>query len=440
MSESLVVNDCLVHYDSRHIQVRRDFYDLCAYDKSQFNQKVNGKGKPVRDEPNQECMAKIIRVFETLTNDEKRHWYLRALEGTKKGLAMPPEPKEFPLQLAYSAICILLYNTYGESIVRNSIAVLLQRGYLKRYQDTINSIPCYVLNIDLLQQDLKKQAEATLLGVENNTQSTRSKRVLKVTAKPVKITASDVKVTPNAVFSTPPAVENNTNNKDKNTEKLKERKEEHIAPHGDEVVSSATPIVVASEPLSSLASDSQEDTLPKPSSKPGKQKTKSDQQPLLEISGPPVMPPPTARWCAETAVQIVEAKKGRRYSPTTRSQELQEAGKILKMEYKGQVMSRELFERAWDKMARWAFWNEKNIKPMIRHLRNDDKILSILEEMKASPQSITASASQEATGFKILKPVEAMKLSLAERKEYSRKLNEHLQAHPEDRQLLAVGA
>src|SRR5450755_3007339 len=111
--------ECLVHYDSRHLQVRHDFFGLCEYDKSKYNQKRNKKGNTVKDEPNQECMAKILRLLETLTNDRKAQWQMDAVNLKAQGLTPPPEPKEYPITLSYDAICQLLYNTYGESIVRN---------------------------------------------------------------------------------------------------------------------------------------------------------------------------------------------------------------------------------------------------------------------------------------------------------------------------------
>ena len=78
MSDS-IGHECLVHYTQQHIQVRKDFFDICAYDKNKFNLRVNEKGKVIHDEPNQECMAKILRVMETLTDDKRKAW-----EGERK--------------------------------------------------------------------------------------------------------------------------------------------------------------------------------------------------------------------------------------------------------------------------------------------------------------------------------------------------------------------
>src|SRR5437588_10865369 len=131
MGDNAIANGCLVHYNDQHIQVRRDFFDLCIYDKEDFNKDLTKSGKKVKDEPNQECMAKSLRLLETLSNHEKTEWYLKAERLKARGIKPPSEPKEYRIELAYSTIAHLLYDTYGESTVRNSIAVLLQRGYIK---------------------------------------------------------------------------------------------------------------------------------------------------------------------------------------------------------------------------------------------------------------------------------------------------------------------
>lgn len=219
MSDSAIAKDCLVHYDNRHIQVRKDFYDICAYDKSQYNIKLDSKGNKVKDEPNQECMAKILRIFETLTNDRKTQWLLEALKMEKQGLTPPSEPEEYPLELSYGAICHLLYYTHGESTVRNCIAVLIERKYITRYQFSKNSIPVYCLQIETLQAVLKNHAEDAMSGVEINSQ----RKVLKSTAK-------RLISTPEPLKSTAQGVEINNNNKESKKEIINSKKEEVPAP------------------------------------------------------------------------------------------------------------------------------------------------------------------------------------------------------------------
>jgi hypothetical protein len=133
--------------------------DLCAYDPTEYNQRTNENGRIIRDEPNQECMAKILRLIETLTNTAREAWHIAVLNAKEKGLSTPNEPKAYPIELAYSAIARLLYNTYGESTIRNSANALIQKGYVSRTQETINSIPVYVLNTAVVQKMLKECAE-----------------------------------------------------------------------------------------------------------------------------------------------------------------------------------------------------------------------------------------------------------------------------------------
>jgi hypothetical protein len=144
---------CLAHHNDRHIQVRKDFFDLCAYDKADFNKKISKNGTKVKDEPNQTCMAMILRLLETLTDHNPEPW----------------------IKLSYTKIAEWLYNTYGENTVRNSIAVLMQRGYIIRKQENKASVPSYALNIPVIQSALDQQRkEHTQKGVESNSQGVES--------------------------------------------------------------------------------------------------------------------------------------------------------------------------------------------------------------------------------------------------------------------------
>jgi len=148
-----VAGGSLVHYNDQHIQVRKDLFDLCAYDKADFNQGLSKNGTKVKDEPNQACMAMILRLLETLTNRNNETW----------------------ITLAYSTIVTLLYNTYGESTVRNSIAALIQRDYIKRSQKNKASVPSYALNIPVIQSALDQQRKEYIQkGVESNSQGVES--------------------------------------------------------------------------------------------------------------------------------------------------------------------------------------------------------------------------------------------------------------------------
>jgi hypothetical protein len=177
MSDSGLGLDCLTHFNKQHIQVRKDFMDLCDYDPTQYNQRTNENGRIIRDEPNQECMAKILRVIETLTTVARETWYSAILNAKEKGLSVPNEPEKYPIELAYRAISNLLYNTYGESTIRNSVAALIEKGYISRTQETNNSIPVYILNIKFVQNKLKEYREIELknMGVKSTPNKKRGR-------------------------------------------------------------------------------------------------------------------------------------------------------------------------------------------------------------------------------------------------------------------------
>ena len=216
MSDNSVAGGCLVHYNDQHIQVRKDFFDLCTYNKADFNQGLTRNGKKVKDEPNQECMAKLLRLFETLTNSRKQEWFLKAEKCKAKKIKPPAEPHEYRIELAYSTIVTLLYSTYGESTVRNSIAVLLARGYINRYQETKNSIPAYVLNVPILQKALEKQSKGSEVSISTPGES----EVSNSTSEGPKSTPEVSKSTAQVSNSTPNNIEDK---KDFEKESKKER-------------------------------------------------------------------------------------------------------------------------------------------------------------------------------------------------------------------------
>lgn len=189
MSDS-IGHECLVHYTQQHIQVRKDFFDICAYDKNKFNLRVNEKGKVIHDEPNQECMAKILRVMETLTDDKRKAWEVDKINAQKKGYVYPEEAPDFYLELSYGGISKLLFQTYGESTIRNCVAVLLSFLYISRIQETVNSVPKYQFHYERIQpllklhydnEQKKRQLKAQWgvenkgVGVENNSQGVENK-------------------------------------------------------------------------------------------------------------------------------------------------------------------------------------------------------------------------------------------------------------------------
>ena len=122
----------------------------------------------------------------------------------------------------------------------------------------------------------------------------------------------------------------------------------------------------------------------------------SSKKKVAEPKGPPVMPAVDAPWPSrEIAVQIVEAKKGRIYSTTTRKQELEEAGKILEMTVDNAPITREQFESAWDDLASSSWWEEHGKPCMIKYLRRDDTIIGIIKKLAKKGQKRATSPQEQ---------------------------------------------
>lgn len=115
------------------------------------------------------------------------------------------------------------------------------------------------------------------------------------------------------------------------------------------------------------------------------------------------IPSADAAWNEETAVQIIEAIKGRRYSDTTRQKEKNDAKKILGMWYDDHKITRDEFEKAVDNMMTWDCWGKTNVKPMIKHLLKDDRIIDIIDGIKAKANK-TKSSTQKVVHIKDRQP------------------------------------
>ncbi len=156
---SEITNGCLTHYDSRHIQVRADFMGICQYSREEYKEMR-------KKEPNQECMAKILRLLETLTDHAKAEWKLKTMKAEEKGLAKPKEPERYPIELSNGVLVRLMYYTFGESTVRNSLSYLLEIGYIGYSQEKRNDRPHIWLEQERIQAHLKLQAQVILAGYE----------------------------------------------------------------------------------------------------------------------------------------------------------------------------------------------------------------------------------------------------------------------------------
>jgi|SRR5882762_675343 len=301
MSDNLTPG-CLVHHNSQHIQVRKDFFDLCAYNKADFNQALTKGGKRAKDEPNQECMAKILRVLETLTNREKENHFIKAEYRKTRGQKPPKELKEHPIELSYSFISNLLYNTYGESVIRNSIAELLRRNYIKRYQERKNGTPSYVLDVKVVQAALNKQAQEAVSDDFDDFEVSKSiPQGPKSTAENSISTAESSKSTPQGPKSTPIKISNEMNPKNdcKND-----------SPNKSATLSDQKP--EASSP-SSIPSQSLSEELPPPGEEKSEEKTKltEEEQHIYDLAcqelfktSPPEIKPTVKEQCAKLAEDI----------------------------------------------------------------------------------------------------------------------------------------
>ena len=222
---SEITNGCLTHYDSRHIQVRADFMGLCQYNRDEYQEKR-------KKQPNQECMAKILRLLETLTDHAKTEWTLKTMRAEEKGLVKPKEPTCYPIKLSNEAVVNLMYKTFGESTVRNSLNYLIEIGYIATNQEKANAIPTIWLEQEYVQSLLKLQAQVILAGYEFRPPSYQG----------AKSYPGDALSNPSPVISNPDppildpsgceSTDNNiSNKKDKNFKDNDKQEDSSLSPH-----------------------------------------------------------------------------------------------------------------------------------------------------------------------------------------------------------------
>lgn len=395
MSDNITIPDCLVHFDSRHLQVRQDFMDLCIYERGNYNNKTNTKGKVIYDEPNQECMAKILRLLETFTNERRRQWHANAIEAKQKGLSIQSEPQEFRVELTYQSFCKLMHNMYGENIVRNSIAVLLSRGFIQRYQDTNNSIPCYVLVVNAVQDALKRLAENDLSNGNRLLNLTASRKRVKKSKLAVKFNSQDTEIQDTAVkFNSQSekiqqvAVKFNTNNIYKDTSKIE--KEDNIFVTDEknqtelDAFANASATLLEKEVVESPPEESPSTVSEEPQETNHVLPEKEQEEPPLE----------TMVWSDEKLVRIVEMKRlynnkvGARFSTklvgdSKKSQRQRQLEAAKKIRAKG--ITEEQFIKAYT-YRNDLWWNNNQGSLTVEHMAANTpsrnmRILEILEKL-----------------------------------------------------------
>ena len=134
---------CITHYNQQHLQIRSDYEQICEFDRSLFVDKSKRK-----EEPNVGCMAMILRVMETLTDARYRH-YAYPQKQSSQG-----QPEEIPLDLSNEAIQKMTHSFFGATTIRNSLTMLIQKGFLKRVQNNRSRYPSYVFCTSEVQQAL----------------------------------------------------------------------------------------------------------------------------------------------------------------------------------------------------------------------------------------------------------------------------------------------
>lgn len=302
---------------------------------------------------NEVCRAYITSILENLTNKQ--------FDGTG-------DNKEVWVYISLPEMARRMRNAYSERTIHKEVQGMIKDGYLKKRRATNKATMEYCLNLKKIRDGLtslpdKQSCNSATSNLANlQDQSGNSARLT-------------LQFCNNDLAELQPRITNR-----RNKEETKD-KEESI---GNEVSESQTlaPNVAPSSPsFSSLPS--QEET--KASSKKKEKKIE------------PVMVPQDAPWPSrETVVQIVEAKKGRIYSDTTRKQELQEAGKILEMTFENAPITREQFESAWDELASSSWWEEHGKPCMIKYLRRDDTIVGILKKLAKKGQARTKTPAAQA--------------------------------------------
>jgi len=104
---------------------------------------------------------------------------------------------------------------------------------------------------------------------------------------------------------------------------------------------------------------------------------KAEQDVLIERPAVPEMPLQSARWCAETLVQIVEAKNQKYYRKTTREKQIKAAQRILREDPE---LTRERFVLAYDERND-DWWSDHKGLLHVNHMAEKDRVHEMLERI-----------------------------------------------------------
>lgn len=111
-----------------------------------------------------------------------------------------------------------------------------------------------------------------------------------------------------------------------------------------------------------------------------------DQPELIARPEKPVMPPESARWCPEIAVQIVEAKLGKYYREAARKKEIAAAQRMIKED---PTLTCEQFIAAYDERDD-EWWHDHKGLLHLHHMVEKDRVHEMLDRIEARKAKIVS--------------------------------------------------
>jgi len=338
-----------------------------------------------------ELEARIMRIIEGWMIDQKKAWMNECTQAASDGKPEPLEP-DYYVTLSYAQITAQLYmfnssrkgkdkevvegkkNSIHRNTITKAMSALIEDNYVitrpnpdksKEYEATQ-----YTLNLPLIQEHMKllPKTPMSYLGSNGRIDGIECPDFFKP-PKEIPCTkfvhgSKDAQKTdtpctknvhPTHAKSASPSTKKVHGDAQKSSH-LIDRENRNINRINnrestvDETATSPSAPIVAPSPssLSSLSSEGETEA-------PSKEKTENPKT-------PPVMPHETAKWCAETVVQIVEARLNKRFLEVARGKrqkcqrerQLDAGKKIIDAK-----VTREEFIMAYDdRNDQW--WNERN--------------------------------------------------------------------------------
>lgn len=334
-----------------------------------------------------EIEAKIMRIVEYDIEGARIAWFNNASALAANGKPYPPAPEQWWVTLSYKQIMAKMYGTVKneKTIIAKLNSLIKEKKYLQKRTDPENpyGAPQYTINREVVQAKLdglsplpmvpdvaKLYSEISsdpvpAIGTPSNKEEGYQPVVPPVPASGTPRTSewnSPVPATGTEGYQ--PVVHNNNNKK--NTKNKNKNKEDSIPnePATSTFVANATiPFVSSSDDLEQESSHivieaTNENVEPKTT----RNHQSLEQNPLFDATPKsPVMPLESAKWCAETVVQIVEFRRNKRFledargksQKSQRERQLDAAKKIIDAK-----ITREEFIKAYD--ARNDAWWQDN--------------------------------------------------------------------------------